>query len=102
MAPLVSRGRFTKPPVALKGTLLWLLSHNMPCMHAEHSTPAGAPQGGLTVTEYPPARRCDTVDVLANGVRMPDPYRWLEDPDAPETAACAFVFTWKILSAVSN
>lgn len=34
----------------------------------------------------PPARRTDTADIL-HGVRVPDPYRWLEDPDDPEVVA---------------
>jgi prolyl oligopeptidase len=34
----------------------------------------------------PPARRDDTVDVL-HGTEVADPYRWLEDADAPETRA---------------
>jgi prolyl oligopeptidase len=33
--------------------------------------------------QYPPARRADVVDDH-HGTRVPDPYRWLEDVDAPE------------------
>ena len=35
---------------------------------------------------YPPARRSDILDDY-HGVRIEDPYRWLENPDDPETIA---------------
>lgn len=36
---------------------------------------------------YPVARRDETVSDDFHGTRVADPYRWLEDPDAPETVA---------------
>jgi prolyl oligopeptidase len=35
---------------------------------------------------YPEARRSDDADTL-HGTVVPDPYRWLEDPDSPESSA---------------
>ncbi|MEO3891838.1 prolyl oligopeptidase family serine peptidase [Nonomuraea sp. B5E05] len=38
----------------------------------------------MTREPYPTARREETSDIL-HGTPVPDPYRWLEDPDGPET-----------------
>ena len=43
--------------------------------------PPAPPPGLLT---YPPADRDELVEVL-HGVEVADPYRYLEDPDAPRT-----------------
>ena len=44
---------------------------------------AGGPKAPLV---YPPSRTVDQVDDY-HGTPVADPYRWLEDPDAPETRA---------------
>jgi prolyl oligopeptidase len=40
----------------------------------------------MSATAYPPARRDDVADDF-HGTLVADPYRWLEDPAAPETRA---------------
>ncbi|WP_129338491.1 prolyl oligopeptidase family serine peptidase [Cellulomonas endophytica] len=48
------------------------------------TTAAGAPATALP--PYPDAERLDLVETL-HGHRVADPYRWLEDPEAPATRA---------------
>src|SRR5215472_12962256 len=89
------RSRARPPPCdAMRGLGGGLL---LPCAI---TLPAAAPAGRLSTPDsaypsphmqavsrpYPPAARLDTVDEL-HGHRIPDPYRWLEDPASPETVA---------------
>src|SRR3954467_8616430 len=43
----------------------------------------------LSMTRYPPARQSDVADDY-HGVRVADPYRWLEDPESAETIAWVY------------
>lgn len=66
-----------------------------------HTLDAGAPQSGLTVlpSQYPAVERDESVVEELHGVKVADPYRWLEDPDSAATQACESASTASGLSA---
>ena len=84
--------------VAPPSTLTPLVLQRAPrCPHHKRHADAraGAPQTKLAVdpARYPAVRRDDSIVEALHGVEVADPYRALEDPDAPETQACErFIF----------
>ncbi|MBI4161940.1 MAG: S9 family peptidase, partial [Acidobacteria bacterium] len=67
--------RFSLCLIALGGLLALAVSDSSP-----------APPEKEGKWKYPEAKKADVADEF-HGTRVPDPYRWLEDPDAAETVA---------------
>ena len=56
------------------------------CMNPSHPTASTAPTAPALPLAYPATARGGVVDDY-HGTQVADPYRWLEDPDAPPTRA---------------
>jgi len=62
------------------------LRRNLALVCAGHLLVCAAVARAADAPSAPPSRRADVVDTL-HGVPVADPYRWLEDQQAPEVRA---------------
>ncbi|KIH58316.1 hypothetical protein ANCDUO_11477 [Ancylostoma duodenale] len=89
----------------MSSTPILILLTIVGCPHAAEishtlSTPIGSeapPSFSISPAIYPTARRNESIIDDFHGTKVADPYRWMEDPNAPET--CQFV---RELNAISE